>query len=163
MSPLACIRRGSSGGSSQRHADQRAAHPLVIGGVDRGLGRAGRCAGGAEVGHGLRIVEGEGREAGEIMGERPVLLEAPRAVAAAGAEHLDHLARREAPELLAVERLAEPVLEERGYGVGIVSDLPAPFPAGSASGADASSGAAFGSGTGKASLNARPMRRMASV
>lgn len=93
------------------------------------------------------------------MGERPVLLEAPFAVAAAGAEHLDHLARREAPELLAVERLAEPVLEERGYGVGVASDLPAPFPAGSS----ASSGAAFGSGTGKASLKARPMRRMASV
>lgn len=93
------------------------------------------------------------------MGERPVLLEAPFAVAAPGTEHLDHLARREAPELLAVERLAEPVFEERGYGVGVVSDTPAPFPAGS----PASSGAAVGSGTGKASLKARPMRRIASV
>lgn len=76
------------------------------------------------------------------MAEGPLLLEEPLSVARASADDVDHLARREAPELFVVERLAQPVIEEMLYGVAFFPRFPAlPFPASA-------------SGTGKASLNA---------
>ena len=76
-------------------------------------------------------MESVGYQPREIVAQGALLVKAALPVLTAATQDLDGLARREAPELVDVQRLIQPVIEEVRYGVAAAFfGFPAPaFPA----------------------------------